>query len=110
MLAHTAAEVWAEETDDVTRHRAETFIPMGVPPAFLLDHLLPRSHECGDRPAPICQGCSGASHGVCGESPIRKRGENGAPAEQEPTGDERPKEPEQPQIRADGHVSQYHTQ
>src|SRR5207253_6726353 len=45
-----------------------------------------------------------------GDSPVGKRGENGAPAEQEPTGEERPKEPEQTKIRADGHVGQYRTQ
>jgi hypothetical protein len=110
VFADTAAEVRAEEADQVARHRPEPFIPMGMPPLFLQDPLVPRLHQSFDGPTPIGQGCSGASHGVGGESPIRKRGENGTPAEQEPTGDERPQEPEQTKIRADGHVGQYHVQ
>jgi hypothetical protein len=110
VLAYTPAEPRAEEADQVTGHRAETFIPMGMPLVFLQEHLLPRLHEGLDGSAPICQGCSGASNGVRGESPVGQRGETGAPAEQEPTGDERPKEPEHTKIRTDGHVGQYRTQ
>lgn len=69
VLADTAAEVWAEEADQVTRHGAEPFISMGAPPAFLLDHLVPRPHEGLDGPAPIRQRGSGAAHGVGGQSP-----------------------------------------
>jgi hypothetical protein len=90
VLADTAAEVRAEEADQVTRHWAEPFISMGVPPAFLLDHLLPRSHEGLDGPAPIRQGGSRAAHGGCGQSPVGKCREDGPPTEQEPTRDERP--------------------
>jgi hypothetical protein len=94
MVAYTAAEVRAEEAHQVTRHGAEPFLAMGLPPAFLLEHLLPRPHERLDGPAPIRQGCSRASHGVCGQAPVGKRWEDGAPTEQEPTGDERPEQPE----------------
>jgi hypothetical protein len=94
MFADTAVEVRAEEAHEVTRHWAEPFISMGVPPAFLLNHLLPCPYERLDSPAPICQGCSGASHGVCGQAPVGKRWEDGAPTEQEPTGDARPEQPE----------------
>jgi hypothetical protein len=110
VLADTAAEVRAEDADQGASHRPEPRITMGIPPVCLQDHLLPRLPQGLDGPTPLCQGGSGASHGVCRESPIRQRGENGAPAEQEPTGEERPKEPEQTKIRADGPVGSYRTQ
>ena len=81
-----------------------------MPAAFLLDHLVPRPHERLDGPAPIRQGRARASHGVGGQPPVGQRREDSAPTEQEAPRDECPEEPEQPQIRADGHVGQYHTQ
>ena len=83
---------------------------MGMPAAFLLDHLVPRPHEGLDGPAPIRQGRARTAHGVGGESPVGQRREDGAPTEQEPPRDQRPKQPEQPQIRADGHLGHYRTQ
>jgi hypothetical protein len=94
MFTYTAVEVRAKEAYQVTRHWAEPFISMGVPPAFLLDHLWPRPHERLDSPAPVCQGGSGAAHGVCGQAPVGQRWEDGAPTEQEPTRNARPEQPE----------------
>jgi len=110
VLADTAAQSRAEEADQVTGDRAETFIAMGVPVAFLLDHLAPRSDEGLDGPATIREGRSGATHGVCGQSPVGQRREDGAPTEQKSPRDERPEEPEETQIRANGHLGQYYTQ
>src|SRR5215468_10009516 len=58
VLAETTTEPRAEKTDQVTGHRAEPFIPMSAPAAFLLDDLLPRLHEGLYGPAPIRQGRS----------------------------------------------------
>src|SRR4029453_16622216 len=73
-------------------------------------HLVPRPYEGLDGPAPIREGRARAAHGVCGESPVGQRREDGAPTEQEPSRDQRPEQPEQPQIRADGHVGYDRTQ
>src|SRR5947209_11123563 len=83
---------------------------MGVPAAFLLDHLVPRPHEGLDDPAPIRQGRARAAHSVGGESPVGQRREDGAATEEEPSREQRPEQPEQPQIRADGHVGYDRTQ
>jgi len=94
VLADTAAQSRAEEADQITGYRAETFRALGVPVAFLLDHLAPRPDEGLDGPATIREGRSGATHGVCGQSPVGQRREDGAPTEQKSTRDERPAEPE----------------
>jgi hypothetical protein len=108
--AYAATAVRPKEADQVTRHGAEPCIAMGAPPAFLLDHLVPRLHERLHGPAPIRQGSTGAAHGICGQSPVGQCWEDGTPTEQEPPRDERPEQPEQPQIGADGHIGQYRTQ
>jgi hypothetical protein len=110
VLADTAAEPRAAEADQGASPGTEPRITLGLPPVCLQDHLAPRLHEGLASPAPIGQGCSGASHGVCGEAPVGTRGENSAPAAQEPTRDERPKEPEPTKSRADGPIGQYRTQ
>ena len=110
VLPHTPAELGAEEADQVTRHRTETFIRMGAPPTFLLDPVVPSPQEGLDGPAPIRQGRSRASHGVCREAEVGQCREDGAPTEQEPTGDQSPEEPKQRQIGANGHLGQEHTQ
>jgi hypothetical protein len=110
VLPETATEPWAEEADQVTGHGAEPFIPMRLPPAFLLDDLAPGFDERLEGPAPIGQRCPRAADGLCGESPVGERREDGPPTEQKPTRDEPPEQPEQPQIGADGHLGQEHTQ
>jgi len=110
VLAETAAEPRAKEANQVTGDRAETFITMSLPAAFLLDHLVPCPYEGLDGPAPLCQGCARTADGVGGESPVGKRREDGAATEEEPTGEERPQEPEHTKMRADGHIGQYRTQ
>jgi hypothetical protein len=93
-LAETAAKPWAEKADEVTGHRAESFIPMGAPATCLLDDLLPRLHEGLYGPAAIGQGRSRAADSVCGQSPVGKRREDRAPTEQKPARDQCPQEPE----------------
>jgi hypothetical protein len=90
VLAETAAEPWAKEADQVTGDRAETFITMGAPVTFLLDHLVPCPHEGLDGPAAIRQGRARTAHGVGGESPVSQRREDGAATEEEAPRDQRP--------------------
>ena len=110
MLAETAAEPRAKEAAQVTGDRAETCLPMGLPAAFRLDHLVPGPHAGLDGPAPIRQGRASTAHGGGGESPVGKRRADGAATEEEAPRDQRPEQPEQTQIRADGHVGSDRTQ
>jgi hypothetical protein len=75
------------------------------------DQLLPCAHEGLDDPVlHTRRGRAGAAHGIGGQSPVGKRREDGAPTEQEPTGEQRPEPPEQTKIASDGHVGQCRTQ
>jgi hypothetical protein len=81
VLSYTPTETRAEDADQVTRHRAEPFISMGVPPAFLLDYLVPRPHEGLDGAVSIRQRRSRASHAICGQFPVCQHREDSTPTE-----------------------------
>jgi hypothetical protein len=106
VLPETATEPRADKADEIARHRTAPLIPMGVPLVFLVDHAVPRLPEGLDPPVSIGQGCSGTSHRVCREPQGGKGREGRAPTEQESTGDQRPEEPQEPQIRATRHLGQ----
>jgi hypothetical protein len=107
---HTPAALGAEEADQVTHYRTETFICMGMLPPFLLDPVLPSPQESLNGPPPIRQGRARAAHGVCRQAETGQGGEDGAPTEQEPAGEQGPQEPKQCQVGANGHLGQEHTQ
>jgi len=109
-LPATPAPPWAEEADQGTGHGAKPVLPMRLPTAFLLDDLGPRFDERLDGPATRCQRCTRAAHGLCWQSPVGERREDGPPTAQKPTREQRPEEPEQPQIRPNRPLGSSHTQ
>jgi hypothetical protein len=86
----TPPEPRAAEADQVTGHRADPFIPMGLPAAFLLDHLMPRLYEGLDGPASIRQRRARSAHSLCRQSPVGQRREDGASTEQASPREQRP--------------------
>src|SRR5262249_40115714 len=110
VLADITAEMRTEKADEVTRHGAKSFIAMGTPPPFLLDPWVPSVQQGLDGPSTIGQGCARASHGGCRQAEVGQGGEDGAPTEQEPPGEQGPQEPKQCQIGAHRHLGQEHLQ
>ena len=96
VLVDTPAAPRVEEADQVTGHRAEPFILMRVPAAFLLDYLVPCLHEVLDGPATIRQRRARAGHGICGQSHSGQRRADGTPTEQESARAQRPAPSEHP--------------
>src|SRR5262249_55955033 len=110
VLPETPAEARTEEADQITGYGAKPFISMRLPVAFLLDHLGPRLYEGLDGPASIRQRRTRAAHGLCRETSVGQRGEDGPPTEQKPTRNQGPEQPEQPHIRPNRHLGQEHAQ
>ena len=111
VLVDTPAAPRVEEADQVTGHRAEPFILMRVPAAFLLDYLVPRLYEVLDGPATDHTPAprqSGARHlqAVPQRPAPGRRYTDGAGIGQSSA----PSTARTPQMRADGNVSSYRTQ
>jgi hypothetical protein len=82
-------------------------VPVGLPVAVVLDHLLPGGQELRRAPATICERCPGTPHDRCWETEGGQAGNDGAAALEQATAEEHPQQVEETQIRAKGHASDY---
>ena len=79
-------------------------MPVGLPVALVLHHLLPGSQELCGAPVTIRQGDPGPPHGRRTEPKISECGDDRAAALEQTPAEQCPQEVKEPQIGANGHV------
>ena len=79
-------------------------MPVGLPAAVVLDHVLPGGQEPRCVPASIRERGPGTPRRRCSETKVRETRDDSAAALQQATAEQHPKEMEEPQIGANGYL------
>jgi hypothetical protein len=97
-------EARTPEAGQVTGHWTVAAMPVGLPVAIVLHHLLPGRQELGGAPAPIRERGPGPPYGRRTEPTIGARRDNRAAALEQAPAEQCPEEVEEAQIGATWHV------
>jgi hypothetical protein len=94
VLGRTRLEAWTPEAHEVAGHRAVAPMPVGLPMAVVLDHVLPGGQKLRRTPVTIRECGPGPPHSCRTETESSESGDDRAAAlEQAPT-EQRPQEME----------------